>query len=322
MLLGPAILLIILVNVIATFALITLTKRKFYIPLMTVICICGIIACGMGHREAQVKAAKQYPSIQQANSPSLGEQVEEQQQNTPTTDNPLSGATEQVTDSTEPSDQTANPGNTTSAAPSSEGRAAADACMEQAYGNWDYAFQNANESSTAQQYYSYKVTKHSDILTESFNVLICYETSYRRAYIKDGSITEMYDPRSPLWDDKTERLWNLTGTWIYQDSQRNFSVTISNVSGDTITMQYNLTGYNIDTYSADSGQALSSNGSVQATITPYLGVDDNQWFITDGDNLAGDGFSLWLYPFGSTETTGGDGSGSVLTLDGCHLTRR
>lgn len=336
--LGLAIFLIILVGIIASLLLVITTQKKGFVGLIAILCCFGIIACGMGHREAQVKAAKQST---QNTLPSLRQQVEERQN--ASTNNTLPTITDQTTDSEGTSDQTTNTGNTasnnttntgntasnntTTTAPSSEGRAAADACMEQEYGKWNYTFQSANESNATQKSYTYKVTKSSNILTEVFDVVVNYETSYRRAHITQGSITEMYDPRSPTWDDLTTRTWNLTGTWVYRDSQRDFTVTISNVSGDTVTMQYNLSGYKIDTTPAgklvnDNGKTLSSNGSVQVQIQPYLGTDDNQWSISHGANLDGNGFVMWLNPFGSTQTTGGDGSGSILSLDGCQLTRR
>lgn len=323
--LGPAIFLIILVCVIAALLLVHLTKRRFFYALLAVICVVGIVSCGMAHREKQKKLAAQGGTqiVTQPSDAQTGDSGTTQFQDpSGTTDSDQTNIGTVTGDSS----QSANTGTTAnspqSSGPLSEGRQAADACMNETYGNWDYAFQGANESNAAQKYYTYKVAKGSDILTEVFDVVVNYETSYRRAHITKGNITDMYDPRSPTWDDETTRTWNLAGTWVYRDGQRDFTVTISNVSGDTVTMEYTLSGYDIDTTPAgklvnDQGQNLSSNGSVQAQIQPYLGVDDNQWFISPNN-----AFSLWLYPFGSTQTTGGDGSGSVLSIDGCQLTRR
>lgn len=315
--LGTAIFLIILACVIAALLLVHLTKKKFFYGLLAVICVVSIIACGMANRETQNKRAAQTGTqvVTQSSDTQTGDSGTPQFQDPSATTDSEQSSTGTATGDSSPS---ANTGTTQTSGTLSEGRQAADACMNETYGNWTYTFQSANEGYANQQYYTYKVSKVSDILTESFDAVVRYEPTYHNAAITQGNIVDMYDPRSPTWDDLTTRIWNLAGTWVYRDGQRDFTVTVSNVSGETVTLQYNLSGYDPSgTLMNDPGQSLSSTGSVQAQIQPYLGVDDNRWYVRPND-----AFSMWLYPFGSTHTTGGDGSGSLITIDGYQLTRQ
>ncbi|MDY4954342.1 MAG: hypothetical protein SO073_06865, partial [Candidatus Onthomonas sp.] len=275
--LGPAIFLIILACVIAALLLVHLTKKKFFYGLLAVICVVSIIACGMANREKQKKLAVQTgtPVVTQPSDTQTGDSGTTQFQDPSETTDSGQSSIGTVTGDSSPS---AN--NNQASGTLSEGRQAADTCMNETYGNWTYTFQSANEGYTNQQYYTYKVSKASDILTESFDTVVRYEPTYHNAAITQGNIVDMYDPRSPTWDDLTTRIWNLAGTWVYRDCQRDFTVTVSNVTGETVTLQYSLSGYDLSgTLMNDPGQSLSSTGSVQAQIQPYLGVDDNRWYV-------------------------------------------
>ena len=119
--------------------------------------------------------------------------------------------------------------------------AQADAMMEQYYGQdaqtageQSYALQEAYETVGGYYRYIYRVERTSDLLDESFLVWVKIE---RNGQVCVPSRMDL-DVMEPDREQNREHTWKLEGTYTYSDEDSDYTVVISGVEGDTVTLTY------------------------------------------------------------------------------------
>lgn len=197
--------------------------------------------------------------------------------------------------------------------------AQADAMMEQYYGQdaqtageQSYALEEAYETVGGYYRYIYRVERTSDLLDESFLVWVKIEKNGRVCVPSrlDLDVTE------PNREQNREHTWKLEGTYTYSDEDSDYTVTISKVEGDTVTLTYQ---YNISDPLGGLPRVESVDTPTELEIQEVYRGDERypDWYISTADQY--NAINILLRPYGAELTTGGSGSG--LAIEGHWLVR-
>lgn len=264
-------------------------KRKLW-SIIAVLCACAVLAgCG-----AQESAGGKTPEEQPAASEEVSVPAEE-----PEAAEPAAAGGDQIGDSGLLEQ--------------------ADAMMEQYYGQdaqtageQSYALEEAYETVGGYYRYIYRVERTSDLLDESFLVWVKIEKNGRVCVPSrlDLDVTE------PNREQNREHTWKLEGTYTYSDGDSDYTVVISKVEGDTVTLTY-------DYYISDPLGSLPREESVdtptELEIQEIYRGDERypDWCISTADQY--NAINIQLLPYGAELTTGGPGSG--MAIEGHWLVR-
>ena len=182
----------------------------------------------------------------------------------------------------------------------------ADAYMEEEWGAWDYTYAWWNHGDPGVWRFFYMVDKSSDVLSQNFVLRVNVELNGRVTSGRTDFDTTPSDTVAPY----NFRTWNLEGTWTYTGGDQDFTLHISEVDGDRFTMTYEL--YNAS-YNTSFTTDYISDAPVTVELVQYQEDSDESWYVS------GTEFSIWVYPFGASLSSGGEGSG--ISIDGHWLTK-